>query len=215
MTGTNPSRESRITATRLPMESAPTGPGGLPILLFEDRDAWSEWLERNHGDSPGIWLRLAKKRAALRSVSYAEAVDVALCFGWIDSQKKGYDAASWLQRFSRRGPKSIWSKINREKVGALIDSGRMRPEGLAAVEAAREDGRWDAAYDSQRTATVPEDLQAELDRNPEAAAFFASLDGANRYAVLFRVQTAKRPETRAKRIAALVEMLGRKERIHP
>jgi uncharacterized protein YdeI (YjbR/CyaY-like superfamily) len=196
------------------MEAVPSGPGGLPILLFEDQDAWTDWLERNHGDSPGVWLRLAKKRADLRSVSYAEALDVALCFGWIDGLKKGYDDASWLQRFSRRRPGSVWSKINREKVQALVAAGRMRPAGLAAVEAAKADGRWDAAYDSQRTATVPDDLRAELDRNPDAAAFFASLDGANRYAVLFRVQTARRPELRAKRIASLVEMLARKEKIH-
>ncbi len=197
------------------MDSPPTGPGGLPILLFEHAAAWADWLDRNHAGSPGVWLRLAKKKAPLDSVSYAEALDEALRFGWIDSQKKGYDEASWLQRFTPRGPKSIWSKINREKVEALLEAGRMRPAGLAAVASARDDGRWDAAYDSQRTATVPEDLRAELDRHPAAAAFFDALDSANRYAVLFRVQTARRPETRAKRIASLVEMLERKEKIHP
>lgn len=187
----------------------------IPVLHFEDARAWEAWLERHHASSPGVWLRLAKKDGGLRSPSYAEALDAALCYGWIDSQKKGHDAASWLQKFTPRGPKSLWSKINRDKVQALAAAGRMRPAGLAAVERAKEDGRWDAAYDSQRNATVPEDLQEALDRRPSAKAFFAALDGANRYAVLFRVQTAKKPETRAKRIAALVEMLERNEKIHP
>lgn len=192
-----------------------TAPAELPILLFEHPRAWAEWLEAHHADAPGVWLRLAKKNAALRSISYAEALDEALCYGWIDSQKKGHDEHSWLQKFTPRGPRSIWSKINREKVQALTGAGRMRPAGLLAVRRAQEDGRWDAAYDSQKSATVPDDFQAELDRSPEAAAFFATLNGANRYAVLFRIQTAKKPETRAKRIATLVAMLERKEKIHP
>ena len=187
----------------------------LPVLLFEDQAAWAEWLETHHPDSPGVWLRHAKKDSGLRSVSYAEALDVALCYGWIDSQKKSWDESSWIQKWGPRGPKSIWSRINREKVEALAAAGRMRPAGLAAVEAAKADGRWDAAYDSQSRATVPDDLQAALDRSPKAAEFFAALSGANRYAILFRVQTAKRPETRAKRIAGFVEMLERGEKIHP
>lgn len=185
----------------------------LAIVLFEDSAAFAEWLDRHHRESPGVWLRLAKKGAALRSLSYAEALDVALCYGWIDSQKKGCDEESWLQKFGPRGPKSLWSKINRDKIEALTAAGRMKEAGSDAVERAKVDGRWDAAYDSQRTATVPDDLQAELDRSPAARDFFASLDGANRYAVLFRVQTA-RPEARPARIATLVAMLERGEKIH-
>ena len=187
----------------------------LPVLLFEDQAAWAEWLERHHAGAPGVWLRHAKKDGGLRSVSYAEALDVALCYGWIDSQKRSWDDRSWIQKWGPRGPRSIWSRINRDKVEALVAAGRMRPPGLAAVEAAKADGRWDAAYSSQSTATVPDDLQAALDANPRAAAFFATLNGANRYAILFRVQTAKKPETRAKRIAGFIEMLERGEKIHP
>lgn len=185
----------------------------LPIVLFEDSDAFAAWLDRHHRESPGAWLRLAKKGAALRSLSYAEALDVALCYGWIDSQKKGYDEDSWLQKFGPRGPKSLWSKINRDKIEALTAAGRMKDAGIEAVERAKADGRWDAAYDSQRNATVPDDLQAELDRSPAARDFFASLDGANRYAILFRIQTSK-PGARAARIATLVAMLERGEKIH-
>ena len=186
----------------------------LPILLFEHQQAWAEWLDQQASDSPGAWLRFAKKKSEIRSLSYAEALDVALCHGWIDSQKKSYDEASWLQKFTPRGPKSIWSKINREKVQALIEAGRMKPAGLLAVERAKGDGRWDAAYDSQSNATVPEDLQAALDQNPKASAFFATLDSANRYAILFRIHAAKKPETRIKKIAAFVEMLERNQKIH-
>lgn len=186
----------------------------LPILLFQDEQAWEQWLAQHHGTSPGLWLRLAKKNSGLRSLSYAEALDVALCYGWIDSQKKSYDADCWLQKFTPRGPRSIWSKINVEKVQVLSRAGRMRPAGLTAVEQAKVDGRWAAAYDSQRNASVPEDFQAALDRSPEAKAFFVSLDSANRYAMLFRIQTAKRAETRAKRIENFIDMLQRGEKIH-
>ena len=187
----------------------------LPVLLFASPAAWETWLGEHHGTSPGVWLQLAKKNAGLRSVTYAEALDVALCVGWIDSQKKSYDASSWLQKFTPRRRKSIWSKINVEKVQHLVEAGRMQPAGLLAVEQAQVDGRWDQAYDSQRTATVPEEFQAELDRNPDAEAFFSTLDRANRYAVLFRIQTVKRPETRAKWISDLIGMLQRREKIHP
>ena len=190
-------------------------PAELPILLFEHQGAWADWLDGNHAAARGVWLRLAKKSSTLSSLSYAEALDVALCYGWIDGQKKSYDADSWLQKFTPRGKKSTWSKINRDKVGVLMEAGRMKPAGIAAVEAAKQDGRWDAAYDSPRNAAVPEDLQLELDRNPAAATFFATLNSANRYAILFRVQTANTPETRAKRIAALIGMLERGEEIHP
>jgi uncharacterized protein YdeI (YjbR/CyaY-like superfamily) len=190
--------------------TAPT----LPVLLFEDLAAWARWLETHHATAPGAWLQLAKKGAPLASVSYAEALDGALCYGWIDSQKKTYDSSSWLQRFTPRGPKSLWSRVNCEKVAALTAAGRMRPAGLDAVARARADGRWDAAYDSQSRATAPDDLTAALAASPAAAAFFATLDGANRYAILFRVQTAKTPATRAKRIAAFVGMLERGEKLH-
>ncbi|HEY0038686.1 MAG TPA: YdeI/OmpD-associated family protein [Longimicrobium sp.] len=186
----------------------------LPIILFDDQAAWTEWLDEHHADSPGVWVRHAKKGAPYASVSYAEALDVALCYGWIDSQKKTFDEHSFLQKFGPRGARSIWSKVNREKIQALIDAGRMKPAGIQAVESAKADGRWDAAYDPASTATVPDDLQAALDAKPKAKEFFATLNGANRYAILFRVQTAKKPETRAKRITALVEMLERNEKIH-
>ena len=186
----------------------------LPIVHFEDAGAFAEWLDRNHGKSPGVWLRHAKKGAALRSVSYAEALDVALCYGCIDSHKNRHDEESWLQKFGPRGPKSLWSRINREKIEALTAAGRMKVAGIEAVERAKADGRWDAAYDSQRNATVPDDFQAELDRSPAARDFFASLNGANRYSVLFRIQTAK-PAARAARIASLVAMLERGEKFHP
>lgn len=186
----------------------------LPIILFDDQAAWAAWLDEHHAESPGVWMRLAKKGAPYTSVSYAEALDVALCYGWIDSQKKTFDEHSFLQKFGPRGARSIWSKVNREKVHALTEAGRMKQAGIRAVESARADGRWDAAYDPASTATVPDDLQAALDANPKAKEFFATLNGANRYAILFRVQTAKKPETRAKRIATLVEMLERNEKIH-
>ena len=187
----------------------------LPIELFEDQDAWAAWLESNHADSPGLWLRHAKKASHLASVSYAEALDVALCYGWIDGQKKSYDESSWLQKWTPRGAKSIWSKINREKALKLIEQARIQPAGLAEVERAKQDGRWEAAYDSHSTATVPDDLQAALDSNAEAGAFFATLNSTNRYAILFRIQTAKKAETRAKRIREFIGMLERHEKMHP
>ncbi len=186
----------------------------LPILLVS-RDEWETWLAENHAGVSGVWLRLAKKDGPLTSVTYDEALTVALCYGWIDGQKKSYDEASWLQKFTPRGPKSIWSKVNRAKAEALIAGGQMKPAGLAAVESARRDGRWEAAYESQSNATVPDDLQAALDGHPEAKAFFATLNSVNRYAILFRVQTAKKAETRARRIEQFVDMLERHETLYP
>jgi uncharacterized protein YdeI (YjbR/CyaY-like superfamily) len=187
----------------------------LPILLFAQPDDWRVWLHENHASSTGVWLRLAKKASALTSQSYAEALDVALCYGWIDGQKNSYDEDSWLQKFTPRGAKSVWSKINREKVAALIASGQMQPSGLRAVELAKQDGRWDAAYDSQSNATVPEDFQAALDASPQAKSFFATLNSVNRYAILFRIQTAKKAETRLKRIEQFIGMLERNEKLYP
>lgn len=187
----------------------------VPIVLFEEQAAWEAWLDENHASSPGLWLRLAKKAAGLESVSYAEALEVALCYGWIDGQKRSYDESSWLQKFTPRRARSIWSKINREKAEALIASGRMKAAGLAAVESAKQDGRWEAAYDSPSNATVPDDFQAELDKNAEAKAFFATLNSTNRYAILHRIQTARKAETRARRIQQFIEMLAKKEKLYP
>jgi uncharacterized protein YdeI (YjbR/CyaY-like superfamily) len=187
----------------------------LPIQLFADRTAFREWLSANHASHRGLWLRVAKAASPLKSVTYAEALDVALCFGWIDGQKKSHDADSFLQKFTPRQKRSAWSKRNRDHVARLIEAGEMHPAGLAAVEAARADGRWDRAYDSARTVTVPDDLQAALDANPEAKAFFETLKGTNRYSILYRIQTAVKPETRARRIAEFVAMLGRGETLHP
>lgn len=185
------------------------------ILLFRRQKDWQDWLGANHATSSGTWLRLAKKRSAIQSVSYREALEAALCFGWIDAQKKGESEQAWLQRFTPRRDKSIWSKVNRGKAAALIKAGRMQPAGLEQVERAKKDGRWDAAYDSPGSAEVPGDLQAALDRNPRAKAFFGALDRANRYAILWRIQTVKKAETRARRIRQFIEMLKRHEKVHP
>lgn len=187
----------------------------LPTLAFATSRAFSDWLAEHHDSSRGVWLRLAKKGSARASITYVEAVEVALAWGWIDGQKQRGDTASWLQKFTPRGRKSIWSKINREKALALIASGAMQPAGLAEVERAKSDGRWHLAYDSPGRAIVPDDLAAALAKNPRAAAFFQTLNAANRYAVLWRVQTAKKAETRAKRIATFVAMLARGEKLHP
>ena len=187
----------------------------LPVRLFKDAAAWEAWLAGRHAKSAGLWLRIARAGSGVKSVSYAEAVDVALCYGWIDGQKKGLDEATWLQRFTPRGGRSVWSKINREKVRRLVASGRMRTPGLEAVDRAKASGRWDSAYDSHRTAAVPDDLQRALDARPKAKAFFATLNAANRYAILFRIQAVKRAETRARKIEQFVAMLERHEVIHP
>ena len=185
----------------------------LPVKLFKTPDAWTKWLDANYAKSSGIWMRIAKKDADLTSINYAEALDVALCYGWIDGQKRPLDASSWLQRFTPRGPRSLWSKINTAKAKVLIDSGRMRPPGLAAVTSAQQTGRWESAYQPSSSAAVPPELQAALDRNPKANAFFQTLRGANRYALIFRVSTAKKPETKAKRVADFIARLERGETI--
>lgn len=184
-------------------------------LHFGSQAEWARWLARHHAGSAGVWVRHAKKGAPEPSVSYPEALEVALCFGWIDGQKKSAGVEYWLQRWTPRTAKSIWSQVNREKALKYIEEGRMQPSGLAEVERARKDGRWDAAYASVSTATVPPDLQAAFDANPAAEAFFATLNSQNRYAVLFRIHTAKKPETRARRVAQFVEMLARRETVHP
>ena len=190
------------------------GDASDPIRLFATQSAWAQWLEKNHRNSRGMWLRLAKKESSLQSLTYGEALEAAICYGWIDGQKRGEGEQAWLQRFLPRSAKSIWSKINRDKALGLIACGRMKVAGLEAVEAAKNDGRWQAAYDSPKGAKVPEDFQMALKASPKALKFFEDLDGANRYAVLFRIQTAKKAETRARKIREFGEMLERNETIH-
>lgn len=187
----------------------------LPTLAFATAQDWEMLLAEHHTEPQGVWLKIAKKVSGVPSVTYAEALDVALCYGWIDGQKASFDEKCWLQKFTPRRSKSVWSRANRDKAMALIAAGRMRSPGLRQVELAQADGRWEAAYASQRTVAVPDDLQQALDANPEARKFFATLNSANRYAVLWRIETAKRPETRAARIEKLVAMLANGEKIHP
>jgi uncharacterized protein YdeI (YjbR/CyaY-like superfamily) len=187
----------------------------LPVLSFESRAEWAAWLDKNHADATGVWLKIARLSARQESVSYVDALDVALCYGWIDGQKGKLDDDFWLQRFTPRRPRSKWSKINRAKATALIASGEMKAPGRREVERARADGRWDAAYEGQRSATVPPDLQKELDANKDAREFFETLSSVNRYAILYRIQDAKRPETRKRRIDKYVQMLKEQKTIHP
>jgi uncharacterized protein YdeI (YjbR/CyaY-like superfamily) len=184
-------------------------------LPFASQDEWRAWLAEHHADSDGVWIAFARKASGIPTVTYAEAVEVALTYGWIDGQSRSIDETHYGQRFTPRRARSRWSKINRVKAEKLIAEGKMQPAGLAEVERAKADGRWDAAYDSPTTATVPDDLRAALDANPAAAKLFDELDGTNRYAILHRIQEATRPETRARRIAKFVEMLARGETIHP
>jgi uncharacterized protein YdeI (YjbR/CyaY-like superfamily) len=187
----------------------------LPIMPFASREAWEAWLEEQHATSDGLWLKLAKKGSGIETVTFAEALDVALCYGWIDSQADKFDGDYWLQRFTPRKLRSKWSQVNREKVAKLIEAGRMKPAGLREVERAKADGRWDAAYEPPSTATVPDDLRAELEKNVAAREFFETLDRTNRYAILYRIQDAKKPETRARRIAKYVEMLAEGKKLYP
>lgn len=187
----------------------------VPVMAFETQDDWSAWLGEHYAEPSGLWLKIAKKEAGIPSVTYAEALEIALCYGWIDGQKRAFDDRYWLQRFTPRRPKSIWSRVNRDKATALIDEGKMQSAGLRQVELAQGDGRWDAAYQSQRTITVPDDLAHALAGNPTAKTFFDTLDSANRYAILWRIETAKKPETRAARITTFIEMLSKGEKIHP
>ena len=186
---------------------------GLPVILFETQESWSNWLEENN-TSPGIWVRLAKKGSGIQSINYHQALEVALCYGWIDGLKMPLDEKTWLQRFTVRKPISKWSKINKEKALELMESGKMRPSGFVAIEMAKQKGTWDTAYDSQKNAEVPADLQSELDKNTKAAEFFNSLDKVNRFAIIYRLQTARSAELRIKKLNQLVEMLIRKEKIH-
>ena len=186
----------------------------LPVVGFSSSVEWEAWLAENHATSNGLWLKIRKQGAGGPSVTYDEALDVAICYGWIDGQKDSFDGEYWLQRFTPRRPGSKWSRRNREKATELIEQGRMQPAGLREVEAARSDGRWDSAYAGSSAATVPEDLQRALDANPAARDFFGTLDRQNRYAILYRVQDAKKPETRAQRIAKFVAMLAEGKKLY-
>lgn len=178
-------------------------------------EEWLSWLEQHHATSPGVWLSFAKKNSGVASLTYAEALEAALCFGWIDGQKKSAPDGFWLQRFTPRRSRSIWSQVNRAKAMTLLDAGRMRPAGLAAIEEAKKNGQWAAAYEAVSTATVPDDLARELKKDPQAEEFFDQLSSQNRYAILFRLQTARKPETRARRLATFVEMLREQRTIYP
>jgi uncharacterized protein YdeI (YjbR/CyaY-like superfamily) len=187
----------------------------LPILYFENQATWEAWLKEHHVEVKGIWLQIAKKGSGLQSVDYAEALESALCYGWIDGQKAALDDQYWLQKFTPRGPRSKWSQVNREKAEALIAAGRMQPAGRRQVDLAKADGRWEAAYASQSQIAIPDDFQIELDRNPKAKEFFGTLNSVNRYAILYRIQDAKKPETRAARIQKFIDMLANNEKIYP
>jgi uncharacterized protein YdeI (YjbR/CyaY-like superfamily) len=187
----------------------------IESMLFPSSQAFAQWLAEHHDRSDGVWLRHAKKGAPVPSVTYQEALEVALCFGWIDGQKRSLDATHYLQRWTPRRARSLWSKVNREKVLRYIEEGKMQPSGLAEIERAKRDGRWDAAYDSPSTASVPPELLAAFADHPGAAEFFATLNSQNRYAVVFRVQTAKKPETRLRKAQEYAAMLARYEVLHP
>ncbi|HEY8736182.1 MAG TPA: YdeI/OmpD-associated family protein [Candidatus Dormibacteraeota bacterium] len=184
-------------------------------IAFRSKAAWASWLDKNHGTPAGIWLKLARKASGIASVSHDEAVEVALCYGWIDGQADTFDAEHWLQRFTPRRARSKWSKINCARATELINTGRMKPAGLREVERAKADGRWAAAYDAQSAATIPEDLGRALKKSGKARASFKALDSRNRYAILYRIQDAKKPETRARRIATFVQMLEDGSTLYP
>ncbi len=186
----------------------------LSILPFETQQEWEAWLKENQAESKGVWLKLAKKEARTPSVSYAEALDSALCYGWIDGQKAAFDDEYWLQKFTPRTAKSIWSKANCAKAETLMAQGRMQSAGLQQVELAKADGRWERAYESQSKIAIPDDFQVALDNNPQAQDFFNTLDSANRYAFLFRIHAVKKPETRTAKIQKFIEMLKQHQKLH-
>ena len=185
-----------------------------PIIAFETDEIFETWLETNHASSTGIWLKIFKKNSGVQTISYAQALDEALCFGWIDGQKKSFDEKAFLQKFCPRRPKSIWSKINIGHVERLSEEKRMRPAGMKAVEQAKEDGRWVQAYDSPSKMTIPDDFLTALSKNKKAELFFKTLNKANLFAIGFRLQTAKKQETRDKRMKDIIDMLSRGEKFH-
>ncbi|HMI91098.1 MAG TPA: YdeI/OmpD-associated family protein [Polyangiales bacterium] len=196
------------------MAASKPQPSELPTLPFVTQRAFAAWLTKHHASPDGLWIKMARAKSGIESISYQEALEVALCWGWIDGQSRRIDETWFVQKFTPRRARSMWSKINRERVTQLIAAGKMKPAGLAEIERAKQDGRWERAYDSPSRATPPEDLLAALAKNRKAAAFFAKLNSINRYAILHRVQTAKKPETRARRIAQFVAMLARHEKLH-
>jgi uncharacterized protein YdeI (YjbR/CyaY-like superfamily) len=190
-------------------------PDAHAVLTFSGAEDFEAWLEHEHAQADGVWIAMAKKKSGIESIAWPEAVEVALCFGWIDGQRRAHDETYFLQRFTPRRSRSPWSRINRDKAEELIAAGRMRPAGLSEVKRAQDDGRWDAAYEGSRTISVPEDLQRELDADPGAAKFFETLSSQNRYSILYRLGEAKKPETRARRLTKFVEMLRNGETVHP
>lgn len=191
-----------------------SGKDGRPVLAFASAEEWEAWLEREHAASDGIWVKFAKKGSGMASVTYSEAVEVGLCYGWIDSLTRSVDERFYVQKFTPRRARSKWSRVNRDKVDELVRQGRMKPAGLAQVERAKEDGRWEAAYSSPANVTVPDDLQQALDASPKAAEFFATLNKSNRFAIVYQLQDAKKPETRTRRLEKFVAMLERGEKLY-
>lgn len=185
-----------------------------PIVAFEDISSWARWLEQNHDKASGVWIRFFKKATEITSITYDEALDEALCYGWIDGQVKAYDKKSWLQKFTPRRIRSMWSKRNIEHITRLTQLGKMKEAGLKEVEKAKADGRWNAAYDSPSNMTVPKDFLKELSKNKIAKAFFESLNKTNTYAIVWRLQTAKKPETRKRRMKVILDMLTNEEKFH-
>jgi uncharacterized protein YdeI (YjbR/CyaY-like superfamily) len=187
----------------------------LKTVSFKSANEWEKWLAKNHAASQGVWLKIFKKDSGIGSISYSEALEGALCYGWIDGQKAAYDGKAWVQKFGPRRPKSVWSKINVGRAERLIKANRMKPAGLKQIESAKKDGRWSKAYHSQSSAKLPEDFLREVSRNPKAKVFLGTLNRHNVYAIIYRLQTAKKPETRQKRISRFVEMLSKSEKLHP
>jgi len=186
----------------------------IPVRAFRDAASWEVWLEKNQTATDGIWMRIAKKASGKKSITYPEALEVALCYGWIDGLKRPESKTTWLQKFTPRRARSIWSQINRDKALALIENGRMKLAGLAEIERAKKNGCWDSAYASSSSATMTPELEAALTKSPRARAFFETLSRTNRYAILWRVQTAKKAETKTKRIQAFISMLEKGETVH-
>ncbi|GIO34257.1 MULTISPECIES: YdeI/OmpD-associated family protein [Paenibacillus] len=195
--------------------AASEGQAEWPLLLCANQQEWEAWLDENHLQSRGVRLQIAKKNAGLATVSYAEALDSALCYGWIDSRKEALDAQSWVQRFGPRGKDSIWSQVNREKAERLMQEGRMKPAGLQAIETAKANGRWDTAYKPQSRSEVPEELEAAFAEHPQAKAFYDTLNRQNKYAIAFRIHNAKKPETRRRKVEEFIRMLENGEKLYP
>jgi uncharacterized protein YdeI (YjbR/CyaY-like superfamily) len=201
---------SALSAVKKPMAVK----DDLEILTFKSQKHWERWLAKNHSKSKGIWLRFFKKGSGIKTVTPAQALDEALCYGWIDGQLKKYDEQSWLHKFTPRRPRSMWSKRNIEHIERLMKAGKIKPAGLKEIKAAKTDGRWEQAYDSPGAMRLPEDFLKELSKNKRAKAFLETLNRANTYAIVWRLQTAKKPETRASRMKAIIEMLSRREKFH-